>query len=399
MLEGGLNMRIAWYAAYYELLQFMRLRSVVLILFGLPLVLIFILGNGLSTSSMRSIDVAVWNGDESLYGLTFDEYAATENVREHIRVRPAESEEEVRERLLTGQADYGIVIPAGYAAASPVTATPIAVFPGELPDRNLKAEAILGGFLAQVEQRRATALVFGERREQSPASRPSQDASYPSSEGSNVAVNTLYTGSSLQFGSVSSLQYYAAAYLVMFLMFSGMSAAISTIEQREQGTLRRLRALPITMTHFMLGKYAGFALLAMLQSAVIVLVTRYAFGVQWGNAYGWTLAVCLLTALSAIALSVTLASFLPSRKSVESIFTMAVIVMTFLSGGMIPTLHPMLREAGKVTINHWANEALKSLMTGGSWTDIRTTFLMLTAIAFALSAMMLLRIGRTVMPR
>jgi ABC-2 type transport system permease protein len=305
----------------------------------------------------------------------------------------------VRERLLTGQADYGIVIPAGYAEASPGAAPPIAVFPGELADRNLKAESVLDGFLAQAELRRTASLVFGERWEQSPASRSGQDAAYPSSGGSNVAVNTLNTGSSLQFGSVSSLQYYAAAYLVMFLMFSGMSAAISTIEQKEQGTLRRLRALPIAMSHFMLGKYAGFALLAMLQSAVIVLVTRYAFGVQWGTSYGWILAVCLLTALSAIALSVILASFLPNRKSIESIFSMAVVVMTFLSGGMIPTLHPMLREAGKVTINHWANEALKSLMTGGSWSDIRTTFLMLTAIALALSAMMLVRIGRTVMPR
>ncbi len=392
-------MRIVWYAAYYELLQFMRLKSVVLILFGLPLALIFILGNGLSTSSMSHIEVAVWNGDESPYGQAFDAYAASEKVREHIRVWQAESEGEVRDRLLTGQADYGIVIPASHAEAAAHSASPIKVFPGELADRNLKAVAVLDGFLAQAELRRTAALVLGEGREPSPAYRAGQDGAYPGSGSSNVAVNTLNAGSSLQFGSVSSLQYYAAAYLVMFLMFSGMSAAISTIEQREQGTLRRLRALPIAMTPFMLGKYAGFALLAMLQSAVIVLVTRYAFGVHWGNAYVWTLAVCMLTAISAIALSVILASYLPSRKSVESIFSMAVVVMTFLSGGMIPTLHPMLREAGKLTINHWANEALKSLMNGGAWPDIRTTFLMLAAIALALSAIMLVRIGRTVMPR
>lgn len=393
-------MRVVWVAAYYELLQFMRLRSVLLLLFGLPLVLIFILGNGLDTPSMRSIEVAVWNGDASPGSMAFHDFAASEAVREHIRLWQAESEEAVEERLRAGQADYGIVFPAGYAAGSPDEAPPVKVFPGPLADRNLKAEAVLDGFLALVEQRRSAALLFGDRPEHAADSRGGQDGSYAeSSGGSNVAVHTLNTGSSRQFGSVTSLQYYAAAYLVMFLMYSGMSAAISTIEQKEQGTLRRLHSLPITLSQFMLGKYAGFVLLAMLQAGFIVLATRYVFGVQWGTAYGWTLAVCLLTALSAIALSVIFASFLPSRKSVESIFSMTVVVMTFLSGGMIPTLQPLLQEAGKLTINHWANEALKSLMIGGSWPDIRVTFLMLTAITLGLMAMMLIRLRRTVMPR
>jgi ABC-2 type transport system permease protein len=391
-------MRIALLAAYYELLQFFRLKSIVLILFGMPLLLIFILGNGLDTS-IRSIDVAIWNDDGSVSGRAFDDYAASEGVQAHMSVWQANSEEEVEERLRSGKADYGIVIPAGYAAATLDTAPPLIVYPGELADRNLKAEAILEGFLSQIELSRAAAVAFGGSPRQADEAVLGLSGPESLDNGANVEVGTLVAGSTVEFGSVSSLQYYATAYLVMFLLFSGMSAAISTIEQREQGTLRRLRSLPIPISQFMLGKYAGYVMLAMLQSAVIVTVTKYGFGVQWGTSYGWILAICMLTALAAISLAIILTSFLHNRKSVESIFSMAVVMMTFLSGGMIPTLSPVIRDAGKLTINHWANAALKSLMIGGSWQDIREAFLMLAAIAAVLVVLMLIRLGRVAAPR
>jgi len=389
-------MRIVIQSAYYELKQFFRMKSVVLLLFGLPLLLIFILGNGLDTT-VKPIRIAIWNGDGTPAGRAFDRYASSESVMAQMKVWRATSEEEVAERLRSGRADYGIAIPEGFAGPDPVASQALKHYPGELQDRNLQAEAIVDGFLSQLELSRTAAIAFGGGR--LPAVDDELVQPTDDGNGQNVRVGTLVAGSTVEFGKVTSLQYYATAYLVMFLLFSGMSAAISTMEEKERGTLRRIQSLPVPITPFMLGKCTGYLVLALIQSAFLILFTKYIYGVQWGASYGLIMAVCLLTSVSAISLAIILASVLPNRKSIETIFSMLTIVMTFLSGGMISTLGPIIREAGKFTINYWANEALKPLMIGGSWQDVREAFLLLAAIAAALAVLMLLRLGRAVSPR
>src|SRR5690606_23139445 len=125
-----------------------------------------------------------------------------------------------------------------------------------------------------------------------------------------------------------------------------------------------------------------------------VLFTHYIYGAAWGRAYGLLLLICMLISWIGICTAIVLASFLRSSKATESTFTLLVTVMTFISGGMIPTLGPFIREAGKLTPNYYAGTAIKSLMNGGGWPEIAAEAGWLAAAAAVCTAVLVMRIRK-----
>ncbi|PZD93838.1 hypothetical protein DNH61_20245 [Paenibacillus sambharensis] len=376
-------MRTAMYSAGYELLRMTRMRSVLLLLFVLPLLLIFLLGYGLDTT-IRPVDVTVHVGDSGELGERSREFFEAAAAGGFIQVKMAASQAEVEEDVRAGASDYGIAVPEGFTEQFMAGSGRIVTYPGKLTEQNLAAETMLGKLTGQFEAGYLSAAM-GVRVPE--AEKP---------EGGYIQTGTIVASGSAEFGPVSSLQYYASAYLVMFLLFSGMAAAISMIEEKEHGTLPRLQSLPLALNAFLLGKFIAYIIIAVIQSAVIVLFTRYVYGVDWGGSYGVILLTVLLTSLSAICLAVIVASVVRSRKAVESVFSMVTVIMTFLSGGMMVGLGPVIETAGRFTINHWANELLKTVMTGGAWSELQQPLLVLAAITASGVLLMLARIRRAV---
>ncbi|CAM4255322.1 ABC transporter permease [Paenibacillus tarimensis] len=376
-------MRTAIYSTLYELLRMTRMRSVLLMLFALPLLLIFLLGYGLDTT-IRPVDVTVYIGDDGMLGERSREFFEADETGEHIQVKMVSSQDEVEKDIRAGASDYGIAVPADFTEQFMAGSGKIVTYPGKLMERNMAAETVLSKLTGQFET--------GYLSEAMGVPIPEREVP----EEGYVQTGTIVANGNAEFGPVSSLQYYASAYLVMFLLFSGMAAAISMMEEKEYGTLSRLLSLPLTLSSFLLGKFIAYIIIAVIQSAVIVLFTRYVYGVDWGGNYGVILLTVLLTSLSAICLSVIIASIVRSRKAVESVFSMVAVIMTFLSGGMMAGLGPVIETAGRFTINHWANELLKTVMTGGVWSELQQPLLVLAAIAAGFILLMLTRIRKAV---
>jgi ABC-2 type transport system permease protein len=70
--------------------------------------------------------------------------------------------------------------------------------------------------------------------------------------------------------------------------------------------------------------------------------------------------------------------------------------MTFLSGGMIADLGSNVREIGKFTINHWANEAIRTMMAGGKLQDNLPVIGILSSIAAVLLVLSVIRFRKAV---
>lgn len=371
-------MRVGLLMAANEIIQLTRIRSVMLMLLGLPLLLIFILGNALD-QEIKPVKVSVYIGDTGDLGQALQAYLDSDAVKQRLNLTLNGSDEAVQEDLRSGKADYGFTMPADFSKQVRTGQGELLSYPGRMAERNLAAEAVINGFVQEVKIRQSAAVVGAASAESGEAA---SGHSAPSE--SMVKVGTLVSGGSVVFGSISSLQYYAVANLIMFLLFSGMSAAISLTEEREKGTLRRLYAMPVSMSAVLFGKLAGILAFAVLQAAFLVAFTQFIYGVDWGGDYAGIALVCIITSVASICFAVIIASFTRSRKAVESIYTLSVIVMTFLSGGMIPDLGPALQAIGKFTINHWATETLRELMAGGNLTGNWQAITTLTAIAAGL---------------
>jgi ABC-2 type transport system permease protein len=141
---------------------------------------------------------------------------------------------------------------------------------------------------------------------------------------------------------------------------------------------------------------AGIAVFAMIQSACIVTVTKFVYGVDWGSQYPLIALICILTSITAICLAAIIISFVRSRKAFESLFFSATVMMTFLSGGMIVEVSPGITKAGIFTVNYWSTDALRRLMNGGTIGDITQSLTVLAAIAAAVLLVTALRFRKAV---
>ncbi|MFC4601946.1 ABC transporter permease [Cohnella hongkongensis] len=372
-------MRLALWVAWNEALRLCRIRTVVVMLLGLPLLLIFLLGNALE-SERKPVALSGAAGREPL-GDSAERYLTSPVLADFVRAHLRGGDEEVREDVRTGQADYGFAL----------TDAGIRYYPGPFTERNLVAESVLDRFVADVNLRLAAASVLPHLDEERTAELLS---AVPAAE--RIEIGTLVARNSTDFDRFSAVQYYSVAYLIMFLMYAGMSAAVSLTEERENGTLLRLYAMPAPLGVLLFGKMIGSALFAILQAAVIVGFTETVYGVDWGGGYGVIALVCALVSASTIGFAIVVCSFVRSRRAIESIFSLAITVMTFLSGGMIADLGPAMREAGKYTLNHWANEVLRGTMAGAPLSDSWREALILGAIAAAVVTSAMLRFRKAV---
>jgi ABC-2 type transport system permease protein len=158
----------------------------------------------------------------------------------------------------------------------------------------------------------------------------------------------------------------------------------------------RLYAMPVSLNAMLFGKLIGISLFAFLQATIIVAFTKTVYGVDWGVNYGGIALICILVSVATICFAVIIASFIRSRRAIDSTFTLLITCMTFISGGMIADLGPSIQRFGKFTINHWANEALRQMMSGGSLNDSWREVVILSAITVVLLGISVIRFRKAV---
>ncbi|WP_128895849.1 ABC transporter permease [Longirhabdus pacifica] len=164
-----------------------------------------------------------------------------------------------------------------------------------------------------------------------------------------------------QVTALSPLQYYTASTLVTCILFQGLGAAISIIDERKDKTFTRLRMLPMKTSTILTGKLVGNALICLIQSLWIIMISTLLFQVDWGQHIEILTITCLLTICISMLIALHVTFLFQSVKVIYSFFYTFIIVMTFISGGMIKDLSNQLEFIGSYTVHHWA---FKSLLQG-----------------------------------
>ena len=160
-------------------------------------------------------------------------------------------------------------------------------------------------------------------------------------------------------GPIEPLRAYAVlvpAYTVMFTFFLVNVMARSIIQEREWGTLRRLRTSPITPFALLWGKTIPFWILSCAQGAVLFLAGRYLFGMPCGSAPWLLIPVLCCTSLAATALGLWVATIAKTESQVSAYSNFVVIVLAGVSGCLVPRgwLPDWLQTASLLTPHAWA---------------------------------------------
>ncbi|GFN32041.1 ABC transporter permease [Paenibacillus xylaniclasticus] len=383
-----------WTAAKYQLLTFFRMKNVILIMFGLPLLIIFLLGSTFG-GQMEPAKVALYIGDKGTMNGAIDAFWHSDQIKPYAEVRLTKSADDVKLLVEKGNADFGVIVPDDFSSrVAEGLPTQWELMEGHDVERNIAARAVAERFLSEANLQQAAAM----------AGFDSVGVNALQTEGEfdggntepSVVVGTLGAGANHEFGSVSAMQYYAASNLILFLLLVGMTGMSSLLAEKNSNTLQRIYSQPVSFKLVVYGKLGGVLCLGLLLSVFIIAFTSQVYDLDWGNRLDLVVLVCLLIVLAGIGLSVVIASLTKTSKSFQSIYQVISFVALFLSGGMVANLGGTLGDIGKFTLNYWATKGLREVMNGVSGTQLWEPVGILAAAAIGLIVLGAMRLSKVV---
>jgi ABC-type multidrug transport system permease subunit len=178
-------------------------------------------------------------------------------------------------------------------------------------------------------------------------------------------------GSGLLKRGAMRYQTLVPSYTVMFAFALLVVVGWLFVSERRRGTLKRLRAAPVTRTQVLLGKFLPCLILAALQGLFLLIAGKLVFGMRWGpdtwpmaKQIAWLLPVVLTTAFAAMGLSLFVAALVKTEMQVAIYGSVLVMALGLVSGCLWPReqMPENAKQVSLVTPHAWALDAYKQLL-------------------------------------
>lgn len=191
--------------------------------------------------------------------------------------------------------------------------------------------------------------------------------------GRGAEVNDYVNREGSGFLSRGAMRYQVLvpSYTVMFAFFLVLTVGWVFVSERRQGTLKRLRAAPLTRAQILLGKLIPCYLLSVGQGIFLLAAGRLLFGMHWGpdswsfaEQSGWLLLVIACTSLAAMGLALLVAAVARSEIQVAIYGAVPVLVLALIGGCVLPR-EMMPEGTQKLTLiapQGWSLEAYRELL-------------------------------------
>ncbi|MEO1060778.1 MAG: ABC transporter permease [Actinomycetota bacterium] len=368
-----------------------RTRSNLFFVFALPLLLILVLGLTVGTSTPR-IGVyadgpstpAVQELIDELHLVDGADVVVFGDVDEAID----QLEREDIEALLTVPDDYEETLRSGGAAELPYR-----VIPGS---GGLEVQGLVQAAVAQQSATvRATRLVMAETDVPeheatavvgaTAAGRPAADVATVDADGD-------------AFVEADAVGFVAAQELVLFVFVMSLVLAGALIQSKRLGVTRRMMSTPTTTTEVVAGEALGRYLVAIVQSAVIVLFTALLFGLDWGS-WPATLAIVASFCLVATGAALLIGSLVRNESQSQAVGISVGLAMAALGGCMVPfeVFPDGLRTFAHITPHAWAIDAFTEVIQrGGGLGQIGTELAVLVAYGLVVVAASVVVLRRSI---
>jgi ABC-2 type transport system permease protein len=336
-------MRAAVLICAKDLKARLRDRSALLIGIVVPLGLAFIFNSifsGISGNS-AAIDLGVVNADHGPIAQQFvGQVLGAVGRSGLIAVRSEATVAGARALVARGTLNAVIVIPAGFSgrvqADRPASMHVIGNV--DSPISSEIARSIAESYTADLNRvRLSVATVVSSGGSTGTPSRTKALGALAAAAAAPVAVRDVSAASK----ELDQKSFFAAGMAVFFLFFTVQFGVTSLLEERNDGTLARLIAAPITRTSILGGKLLTSFLLGALSMTVLAVATSLLFGASWGNPLGVAVLIvaAILAAMGIMALVATLARNAEQAGNWQSV----VAVVLGLLGG---TFFPVSRAPG-----------------------------------------------------
>jgi linearmycin/streptolysin S transport system permease protein len=360
-----------------ELRRLFRWRANVFFLFVLPMLIILLLGAAFGGSQKTRLGILGGTSGPLAQGLVAE--LRDQPSTQVIRYRSLAA---LQQAVARGDADAGLVIPAGYDATLERGAGVTLHYLGRPDSLAQQVRATVQSVASHTARPVAAArLVAALGHAPFAVALRRTEATARQTPASLVAVTapngTAYRSAAGRFESGASTQ------LLLFIFLNSLNGAAWLIETRRLGIGRRILSTPTSAATLLSGQLLGRLAVALVQALVIVIGSLLLFGVDWGDPFG-TAAVIVSFCLVSTGIAALLGSIFGTEQQAGPVALLLGLGLAALGGSMAPLeIFPSAaRTIAHVTPHAWANDAFSKLLVHGG--DVLTVLPQIGALlAFA----------------
>ena len=143
---------------------------------------------------------------------------------------------------------------------------------------------------------------------------------------------------------------------VMMLLFSVAGLGASLLQEKEEGTLKKLLFSPLSPQNILFGKMISANVVGTIQLTIMFLFSAFVFGLNiWQNIPGLMIMVGA-TSFACSGFGILLSAVAKSRAQVQGLSTLLVLTMSAIGGSMIPSfIMPLwMQKMAAFTVNYWS---------------------------------------------
>ncbi len=387
-------MKAVWYIAKKDLLEVLKDRNSFILLLIVPFVLILTVGaafGGLfdSGSNQIAVTVAVSNHDTGYVGKAILSALNINNSQLKITVKQYSNPAQVTQVVSNSSSNVsaGVVIPAGttdklIAASSNGGSTQNLVQFYSLPGSKDPGITISQSIVTGVTNQLVTSQYAGSEAVKQVESICNQSGNHcaqrtidpttiarivgqASANATGAAqVEALSAGSAP--AKLNTFDLVVPGYAIMFALFGLQAAAGTILQEKEDGTFRRLLIAPVQKYALLGGKLLAQFLLTLVQLLVLFMLGYFIFHLTIGS---WPAVILLLimASFATTGLGILLVSVVKTRRQLSPIVTLVVLITSAIGGSWWPlALEPQwMQQFAKIGVTAWAMEGLNSIMLYG----------------------------------
>lgn len=175
-----------------------------------------------------------------------------------------------------------------------------------------------------------------------------------------------------------ALDYIAPVYIVFFVFFFVfLLTCVFFLRERSLGTMERLLATPINRLEIVLGYMLGLGIFALIQSAVVLLVTVFALNVDYAGNLLVVFVIEIMLMMVAANMGILASTFASNEFQVMQFIPLVIVPQMLLSGTVwaIEEMPAWLQPPAWVMPMTYANRAMRAVMIKGQgmesiWGDV-----------------------------
>ena len=146
-----------------------------------------------------------------------------------------------------------------------------------------------------------------------------------------------------------------AGMAIMMLLFSVAVMGASLLDEKREGTLKKLLYSPMPSNSILYGKMLYVNLISIFQLVIMFIFANLAFGLDIFSHLPSLLLMIIATAFACSSFGILLASFAKSSQQVSGMSTLIILVMSCIGGSMLPTffMPAFMQKISIFSVNYW----------------------------------------------